>query len=78
MTVESYPCTFIHGGSAHPREYTFGHGWARAELRASQTVHTSPYGKAVFVLLFFRATKYLEVPRHTSYGASDGNSRNCP
>jgi hypothetical protein len=27
-------------------EYTFGHDWARAELRASQTVHTSPYGKA--------------------------------
>jgi hypothetical protein len=41
-------CTFIHGGSAHPREYTFDHGWARAELRAPQTVHASPYGKAVF------------------------------
>ena len=27
--------TFIRGGLAHPRGYTFEHGWERAELRAS-------------------------------------------
>ena len=34
-------CTFIRGVLAHPRRYTFDHGWERAELRASLTVHVS-------------------------------------
>jgi hypothetical protein len=34
-------CTFIRGVLAHPRRYTFVHGWERAELRASLTVHVS-------------------------------------
>jgi hypothetical protein len=38
--------TFIRGGLAHPRRvYTFDHGWARTELRASLTAHTSQKSK---------------------------------
>jgi hypothetical protein len=33
--------TFIRGVLAHPRRYTFDHGWERAQLRASLTVHVS-------------------------------------
>jgi hypothetical protein len=54
-----YCCTFIRGrGSVHRWEYTFGHGWERAELRASQTVHASPYDQADLRLapLFFGDT----------------------
>jgi hypothetical protein len=36
-SITYYSCsTFIRRGLAHPREYTFYHDWARAELRASQ------------------------------------------
>ena len=35
-------CTYFYsGGLAHPRKYTFDHGWGRAELRASLPVHVS-------------------------------------
>jgi hypothetical protein len=33
--------TFIRGVLAHPRKYTFDHGWERAEMRASLPVHVS-------------------------------------
>ena len=38
-------CTFIRGVLAHPRGYTFDHGWERAELRASVLVYVSQKSK---------------------------------
>ena len=39
--------TFIRGVLAHPRKYTFDHGWERAELRASLTLHVSQRARSI-------------------------------
>ena len=42
-----YLGTFIRGVLAHPRKYTFDHGWERAELRASLTLHVSQRARSI-------------------------------
>ncbi len=47
VTSGNLYCTFIRGVLAHPRKYTFDHGWERAELRASLTMHVSQKARSI-------------------------------
>jgi hypothetical protein len=54
----THACTFIRGVLAHPRKYTFDHGWERAELRASLTMHVSQKARSICARRHHACTKF--------------------